>query len=223
MKKLLLILSGCAVIGFAFWLGARNKAVEPDMAAIATETAVADPEPAAQPAPPPPADQPTNRTGRVFQRSQIKWRDRSPTNHVSNSPEQAALNEKIEQLLVSEESDSEVGKKLLELYPSAPPEQQADLMLEIASRLEDKDYGKLSNILTNTASSEDVVDTLLTDLLNRSDKLRLPLLLDMARSTENPKAEDARDLMEAIMGQDNGEDWNLWSQKISEWLASHPE
>jgi hypothetical protein len=130
---------------------------------------------------------------------------------------------KIDEILASDATESEIGGKLLELYPSVPPEGQADLALEIAARTSNQDYGKLSNLMTNSITPEDVVEVLLTDLLDRPDTIRLPLLLDMARSKTNSKSEDAHDLLEALLGEDYGTDWNQWSKKISEWLASHPE
>jgi hypothetical protein len=87
----------------------------------------------------------------------------------------------------------------------------------------DRDYAPLGNILTNTATGETIAEILLTDLLDRPDAVKLPLLLDLARNGDHLKAEDARDLLEVLLRVNLGSDWDAWAKKISEWLASHPE
>ena len=129
----------------------------------------------------------------------------------------------IDAILASNDTDAEIADKLLALYPQVPTNGQADLILEITPRVANTNYSKLSPLLTSTNSSEEVIETLLTDLIDRPDSLRLPLMLEMARSKGNPKSEDAHDLLEVILGDDYGEDWYQWSKKIAEWIASHPE
>ena len=70
---------------------------------------------------------------------------------------------------------------------------------------------------------EAVLDVLLTDLLDRPAATQLNTLLAVAQNAGHPKAEDARDMLVALMEQDHGKDWATWAKKISEWLASHPE
>ena len=159
----------------------------------------------------------TSRTPRVFRPRRLPGSDAAFTNALETWSGQ------IETILAARSTDAEIANKLLEAYPSAPAEGQADLALEIAARISNENYGKLASLMTNSTTPGEVVETLLTDLLDRPDKIRLPLLLDMARATENPKAEDARDLLEALLGENFGSDWEGWSKKISEWLASHPE
>jgi hypothetical protein len=212
MKKLVILVVGCVALGLMLWLGLRSKTgpAEPmsDTPEAPAQSLVATLE--------------TNRLARVFTRS-AHHHERAPVEATASTNAVSEWDAKIDEILASDAPESEIGKKLLELYPTVPPEGQADLALEIAARTANQDYGKLANIITNTTTTGEVVDVLLNDLLDRPDNLRLPLLLDMARSKGNAKSEDAHDLLEALLGEDYGEDWSQWSKKISEWLASHPE
>lgn len=207
MKKLVLIIAALAVLGAAAWLGLRSKPAPTEQVAAAT-TAVATEAP---------APESTGRTPRIF-----RHRDQSKSDGTSADPMEI-WDKRVDAILESKGTDTEIADKLLELYPQVPTNGQADLILEIAPRVANTNYNRLSNLLTNSSSPEEVIETLLTDLIDRPDNVRLPLMLEMARSKENPKSEDAHDLLEVILGDDYGEDWELWSKKISEWIASHPE
>ena len=206
MKKLVLLIAVGVTFGVVVWFGLRSKSATGGREAMVTAAATDSLPPES-----------TSRTPRV-----LRHRDRL-------SPKPAAdvmdvWDKQIEALLASDGTDAEIADKLLELYPHMPTEGQADLILEIAPRIANDSYSnKLSVILTNATAPEEVLETLLTDLIDRPDNIRLPLLLDMARTKEHPKSGDARDLLEALLGEDYGEDWSLWSKKISEWIASHPE
>ena len=207
MKKLVLFIVVFAALGAVVWFGLRSKpAPDGKAAGVATEATNDSPAPEA-----------TSQTPRAF-----RHRDRSKSDATASDP-MDVWDKQIDAILESKATDAEIADQLLELYPRVPAEGQADLILEIATRIASENYSKLSNIMTNAASSEEVVETLLTDLIDRPDKIRLPLLLDLARIQENPKSGDAHDLLEVLLGEDYGNNWDQWSKKISEWLASHPE
>ena len=207
MKKLVLLIAVGVTFGVVVWFGLRSKSATGGREAMVPTAAATDSL----------TPESTSRTPRVF-----RHRDRL-------SPKPAAdvmdvWDKQIDALLASDGTDAEIADKLLELYPHMPTEGQADLILEIAPRIANDSYSnKLSVILTNATAPEEVLETLLTDLIDRPDTIRLPRLLDMARSKDNPKSGDAHDLLEALLGDDYGDDWDQWSKKISEWIASHPE
>ncbi|MEY4388096.1 MAG: hypothetical protein RLY20_3379 [Verrucomicrobiota bacterium] len=129
----------------------------------------------------------------------------------------------MEKILNSQDSDAAISSKLIAIFPELPADQQEDLISQLAAQVSDKDYASLGNMLTNKATTVDVAEVLMTDLIDRPDSIRLPLLLDVARSPDHPKAEDAHDLLEVLLDVNYHNDWDAWAKKISEWLASHPE
>lgn len=210
MKKVFLVIVAGVLAGVMMWLVARSKTSPKQRTASATV------EPAAQPD----SATPTNRTARAFHRSAIRHVRANDEPGFTNAP--AAWEMQADEILATPGTDADISRKLLELYPRVPADGQADLALEIATRTADAQHEQLAKLMTNSTTPEEVVEVLLTDLLDRPDAIRLPLLLEIARSKENPKSPDAHELLEALLGEDYGEDWAVWEKKIAEHLASHP-
>jgi hypothetical protein len=53
--------------------------------------------------------------------------------------------------------------------------------------------------------------------------VKLPLLLDVAREPQNPKATEAREILELFLEEDYGDDWAKWQAKMQEWIANNPD
>jgi len=207
MKKLLLIIVLLILGGAAVWLGTRYKPTssgsDSQTSNTATGSVVA------------PAPGETALTSRVF-----RHRERAKTGEADPM---AIWDKQIEEVLASKATDAEIADKLLALYPQVPTEGQADLMQEITTHISNDDYSKMSGILTNAITPVDVLDVMLIDLMTRPDNIHLPLLLEVARIKDNPKSEEAHDFLEVIIGDNYGDDWETWSKKIAEWIASHPD
>ena len=58
---------------------------------------------------------------------------------------------------------------------------------------------------------------------NRPNTLKLPLLLEVARDAQHPKAGEAKGLLALYLEADYGQDWNQWQSKIEDWLKENPE
>lgn len=208
MKRFLLILLAVGLIAGGVWLSRSRKQAAQAPAATQTGPASADPTGVA-------TARPDSRTARVFSRNFVR--------PASNTGTNAPWDPRVEEILNAEGADAEKSARLLALFPQLPADQQEDLALQLAPQVPDKDYAPLGSILTNTATAGEVAEVLLTDLLDRPDSIKLPLLLDIARLPDHTKAEDARDLLEVMLDVNYGSDWEAWSKKISAWLASHPE
>lgn len=205
MKKLVLILIAIVFCGAAVWLGTRYKPSAGGPASEATNSSTAKPSSSSSEA---------GSESSFFQRRE----------HLKNGTAPGDLWEKeVNEVLASQASDDEIADKLLKLYPQVPAEAQADLFVEITQHVSNQDYSKLANVLTNSTSPKEVLDVLLNDLIDRPDKLRMPLLMELMRDKQNPKSEEAHDFLEVIIGDDYGEDWDLWSKKVAEWMARHPD
>lgn len=205
MKKLVLILIVIVVCGAAVWLGTRYKPTADGQPAQATNASL----PSASPSPE------AGRTPSSF----FQRREHAKTGAQSDD----IWEQEVNAVLASQASDAEIADKLLKLYPQVPADAQADLFVEITQHVPNEDYRKLANVLTNSTSPPEVLDVLLNDLIDRPDKLRMPLLMDLMRDKQNPKSDEAHDFLEVIIGDDYGEDWDTWSKKIAEWMALHPD
>lgn len=152
-----------------------------------------------------------------------------PSEPVSTVPEAAPLDlvtnweDKLDEILVSDAKEDEKAKKLLELFPRLPENGQVEVAQHLANLVSDQDYPALGRFLTNSALPEPVLSVLVADVLNRPNSVKLPALLEVARDTQNPKAGEAKDILQLFLEADYGADWNTWQAKVEQWLKDNPD
>jgi hypothetical protein len=115
------------------------------------------------------------------------------------------------------------AKQLLELLPRFPEAGQTEAAQHIANLLADEDYPAFGAWFTNTNTAVKVQEVILADLLNRPNAIKLPLLLEAARTPQHAKAGEAKDLLELYLEKDYGADWGLWQQQMEVWLKENPD
>jgi hypothetical protein len=151
----------------------------------------------------------------------------APTAGVPQVPTPAApiadWEEKIDGVLTAQEDDGQKAKRLLAMFPNLPEDGQVEAAQHISNLLPDEQYASLAQALTNAAMPEAVLDVLMTDVLNRPNQLKLETLLDVARTPNHPKAEEARDVLEVFVDENYGEDWAAWKNAVEKWLKENPD
>jgi hypothetical protein len=85
------------------------------------------------------------------------------------------------------------------------------------------DYAPLGQMLTNSSMPEAVLDVLMSDVLNRPNSVKLPLLLSVARNDGHAKASEAKDLLELYLEQDYANNWTQWQARMEQWLKANPD
>jgi hypothetical protein len=145
-------------------------------------------------------------------------------------PESAAASElvtnwedRVDEILTSAVPETDKAKKMLELFPRLPEKGQVEVAQHLANLVSDQDYPSLGRFLTNSALPESVLDVLVADVLNRPNSLKLPALLGVARDPQNPKAGEAKDILQLFLEEDYGPDWNAWQAKVDQWLKDNPD
>ena len=131
--------------------------------------------------------------------------------------------DRIDAILSDASEVDEKARQLLALFPRMPEEGQVETAQHISNLIADEDYPKFGCYLTNSTVGADVLDVLMTDLLNRPNSTKLPMLLAVARDPNNPKSADAKDTLELYLGEGYGTNWDAWDEKINEWLKENPD
>jgi hypothetical protein len=134
-----------------------------------------------------------------------------------------AWEEKVDDILGSDKSDPDKAKQMLEMFPQLPADGQEEVARHLSNLVSDQDYGPLRAYLTNASWPAAVLDILLGDVLNRPNSLKLPALLDVARTPQHPKAGEAKDFLELFLEEDYANDWGKWQAKMEEWLKANPD
>jgi hypothetical protein len=142
---------------------------------------------------------------------------------VANALNTNAWEEKIDDIVGSDDPDTNKVAKLYALFPSLPPDGQEDVAQHLSNLVDDEDYKPLGEMLKNDKLPEGVLDELLADVLNRPNNLKLPLLLAVASDANHAKHEEAKDLLELYLGEDYGNDWNSWGTHMTNWMQQNPE
>ena len=131
--------------------------------------------------------------------------------------------EKIDDIVGSDEADTNKVKQLFALFPKLPEDGQEEAAQHLSNLVDDDDYAQLGDLLKNDKLPEGVLDELLADVLNRPNALKLPLLLDVASDASHAKKDEAKDLLELYLGEDYGSDWNSWGQHMTNWMQQNPD
>lgn len=131
--------------------------------------------------------------------------------------------EQLDEILGAEKPETEKANQLLQMFPRLPKDGQEEVAQHLTNLVDDQDYAALGRYLTNSTLSEDVLDILFSDLFNRPNPLKLPLLVDLASDAKHPKASEAKDLLELYLEEDYGTDWARWRAEAEKWIKDNPE
>ncbi|PYI87617.1 MAG: hypothetical protein DME26_05580 [Verrucomicrobia bacterium] len=146
------------------------------------------------------------------------------TNSPNPSADSAEWEGQIDNILADESNDDvQKSGKLLALMPKLPPDGQVEAITHAANLLDDDNYRPLSQIITNALVAEDVLDVLMSDLANRTNALKFPTFLQIARQEKHPMADEAKNLLELYLDEDHGTDWAAWDNAIKDWLKEERE
>jgi hypothetical protein len=131
--------------------------------------------------------------------------------------------DKLDFIIGSDDEDTNKVKQLFALFPTLPEDGKEEAAIHLSNLISDEDYAPLAELLKDATLPEAVLDTLMADVLNRPNSLKMPLFLELARNPQHPNSEESRDLLELYLEEDYGTDWNKWGEKLQEWLKENPD
>jgi hypothetical protein len=117
-------------------------------------------------------------------------------------------------LLRSEAPASEKADRLLGMLPDLAPADQEEAARHLINLLADDRFASAGAWLTNAQAPEAVQGLLMADLMNRPDKVRLPLYLLIAQTPGHPRAAEARYLLSVHLPDDHGTNWPAWEAAV---------
>jgi len=120
-------------------------------------------------------------------------------------------------------SPADQARSLLAQFPNLPPAGQSQAAHHISNLLPDDSYGAWAGYLTNSSVSLEARNVIYADLLHRPNAIKLPLLVQLARSSPPPQAAEATQLLRATLREDYGSDWNAWQLRVEAWLKANPD
>ena len=131
--------------------------------------------------------------------------------------------EQLDDVLLADTDPNTKADRILALIPTAPTNAQVELSQHLVNMVQDDHYDGAAQLLTNPATPSEVSTVLMNDLLNRNNTLKLPMLLSVARDDDHPLKDQAREMLELLIQQDAGTNWDQWGEAINTWLQNNPQ
>ncbi len=123
----------------------------------------------------------------------------------------------------SESAHISTAQLLINLIPTLPPEGQAEAAQHVSNLLPDKEYKRVRSMVVNPNAPTELLDVLVTDLMNRDDAVKLPVLLDIAKIPTHPTREEAMTDLQIFLDGDYGTDWGRWDTALKAYLKRQAE
>jgi len=146
---------------------------------------------------------------------------REPTAKTEAAPAAEVLplwERKIDEALRSTAEPPAIAQLLLQQVPSMPGEGQAASARHIANLIPDNDYLTVLPYVQNTRLDPGFQEVIVAESLNRSDAVKLPVLLAAARTPQHPMAELAKSTLVFLLDADHGTDWAKWEAAVKQSL-----
>jgi hypothetical protein len=131
--------------------------------------------------------------------------------------------DKLNEILASDDDDTNKSKVLLEMFPHLPEDGQVEVAEHLLNLMAGQDYTPLAQILKDPKLPEAVQDVILSDALNWPNTTKLPLLLEVAQNPEHPKHEEALDWLGLYVDGDHGTNWDQWGTALRDYIKNNPE
>jgi hypothetical protein len=143
---------------------------------------------------------------------------------VAQAPEENLhWEQQLDDVLLADTDPNTKADRILALIPTAPSNAQVELSQHLVNMVQDDHYDGAAQLLTNAATPSEVSTVLMNDLLNRTSTLKLPMLLAVARDDDHPLKGQAREMLELLLQQDDGTNWDQWDTAISAWLQNNAQ
>ena len=130
-------------------------------------------------------------------------------------PWEAAIN----QILESDEENQQVATRLLALAPTLPSDGQVEAVQHMVNLTDDDNYQNAAAMLLNPATSEDVAEVIYSDVLNRPNNVKLPVMVSILRTPGHRLRDETLSTLQIFLGEDLGDNPEAWNASVQTFLA----
>ena len=138
-------------------------------------------------------------------------------------PSEEAWSGAIDGILRDESDVSEKAKRMAQLYHHLPANLQTECAQHLVNFASDASPDPILEPLLSETSNPTAQGVLLLGLLQRADKIRLPVLLKIASNANHPRTVEALQYLQFLLEADHGLDWDRWQEAVQRRLNESPE
>ncbi len=127
----------------------------------------------------------------------------------------------LDEILAKDLAESAKVRELFVLLAKSPPDAADRIIDELLRLVPDRDYqAEIVPRLINPQTNGRVLSLLFADLMDRPESVHLPVLLAIARLSDHPFSDPARENLQHAVGHDYEGDWVSWDAAVRRRLAS---
>jgi hypothetical protein len=118
----------------------------------------------------------------------------------------------------AEITETQKAQALLLLFKDVPKEDQRKVAHAAVKQVDDTIYFLAREQLLDATLPPQVLSVFMTDTLKRKNRLKAPVLLDLARLESHPLRTEAQQMLVAYLRKDYGTNWVGWEKAVAAWL-----
>ena len=131
--------------------------------------------------------------------------------------------EAINRILESDEENQQVATKLMALLPTLPPDGQTEAAQHMVNLTDDESYQNAAAMLLNPATPEDVAEVIYSDVLNRPNTVKLPVMVSILRTPGHRLRDETLSTLQIFLGEDLGDNPEAWNVAVQNYLAKEAQ
>jgi hypothetical protein len=131
--------------------------------------------------------------------------------------------EAINRILESDEENQQVAARLMALLPTLPPDGQVEAAQHMVNLTDDESYQNAAAMLLNPATAEDVAEVIYSDVLNRPNTVKLPVMVSILRTPGHRLRDETLSTLQIFLGEDLGDNPEAWNAAVQNYLAKEAQ
>jgi len=120
-------------------------------------------------------------------------------------------------------SDSEKVERFLALFHELPDHGKKIAMDYATQLIKDDDYLRQRPRLLRMANTDELREVVMLDMLTRDDGIKMPSLVELMKTPSQITKSEAREILEAFLEKDYGDDPNQWDGPVRQWVAENQD
>jgi uncharacterized protein YdbL (DUF1318 family) len=131
--------------------------------------------------------------------------------------------EAINRILESDKENQQVATQLLGLLPTLPPDGQVEAVQHMVNLTDDESYQNAAAMLLNPATAENVAEVIYSDVLNRPNTVKLPVMVSILRTPGHRLRDETLSTLQIFLGEDLGDNPEAWNAAVQNYLAKEAQ
>jgi hypothetical protein len=119
--------------------------------------------------------------------------------------------------------DAEKVERLLAMVSELSGKGKHTAMDYATQLITDEDYVRQRPRLLRLATTDELREVVMLDMLTRDDGIKMPSLVELLSVPSQTTRSEAREILAAFLEQDYGDDPRKWHEPLMKWLAENEE